>query len=805
MRHPSSALPFLCLLALACGLSAPAAPAQRVVRQISIHSGWVGLGASRQTEVVIRHEGSNYLSNGRRLDAVLVQALLKAIDAAPVPAPSLASLGLTQSWLAKQLIPAQETQRVAISEATASQKDLFVTSFTNPAVMARVVEDLYNYSSFDDNPGVRVEIVFEDGAKLSASSDSYFAFMLPWKVSTSNAETYNADLSHALAALLPPKTANRERLAGQEFVSALSEALMRRIKSEWNLRGVESRAGDALATLRTAYTVEAADINPYHNVDHGKPWRANGPHETNLHVTLRKAGFPSNVSEELILLFDHDQVQGVQEFLASGAKYEDLLFSVPWLNDYIRQHADEQIFLIHVHGTSFGDQALHSFTLDMQARGREDLIPEVQKQQSEVVLLKIGFVYWILFPDHRLMLWRFEGPRGFLKWKQDDFPAGRCGNYFVNNGGCSGRFIDPDGSLTADQPPKDLACVAAYRREHPSDTTLAGALFAVTDHNKGGFIDRTGAVRIPVCFDEVSNFSEGLAAFERDGRWGYLDESGTVAIAPQFPWAQKFSEGLARVQATGTVLGYDSRWGFIDKTGNLVIAPDYEHEYDDEGYDTAFHDGLAKVQVAGKTGYLDKTGKFAIPLRFTYAYPFAEGLAAATESPTGDRGWGYIDTSGKWIIPPQFEWGSSFQEQLAPVNRKRNCSYIDRTGSYVLRPPVSPGENNCSSVWGDFSDGFARWKFGNKFGFIDRAGKIVIKPQFDLTFHFSEGLAAVEIAGQWGYIDKTGKMIIEPMPLLAAKDFHNGLAYVVTKDDHLGYIDKSGNYIWKAPVRHRFN
>ena len=79
------------------------------------------------------------------------------------------------------------------------------------------------------------------------------------------------------------------------------------------------------------------------------------------------------------------------------------------------------------------------------------------------------------------------------------------------------------------------------------------------DHGRGGYIDLTGKVVIPLCFDDVGEFSEGLARFERDGRWGYLDLVGNIAIQPQFPWAEDFHEGLAHVQATGEALGYDGR------------------------------------------------------------------------------------------------------------------------------------------------------------------------------------------------------------------------------------------------------
>ena len=46
-----------------------------------------------------------------------------------------------------------------------------------------------------------------------------------------------------------------------------------------------------------------------------------------------------------------------------------------------------------------------------------------------------------------------------------------------------------------------------------------------------------------------------------------------------------------------------------------------------------------------------------------------------------------------------------------------------------------------------------------KDGFIDKTGKYVINPQFDIAFDFSEGLAGIWIGGKRGYIDKTGKIV----------------------------------------------
>jgi len=119
---------------------------------------------------------------------------------------------------------------------------------------------------------------------------------------------------------------------------------------------------------------------------------------------------------------------------------------------------------------------------------------------------------------------------------------------------------------------------------------------------------------------------------------------------------------------------------------------------------------------------------------------------------------------------------------------------------------------------------------GGKFGYMDKSGNMIIKPQFVPPFvvgprslepyetayggRFSEGLAADIAAGEgeppgnWGYIDKTGKMVIElkDKHLYPAGPFTEGLAPVVevgpdgfvpiiANGVRVGYIDKSGQVV----------
>src|SRR3954462_2626566 len=48
-----------------------------------------------------------------------------------------------------------------------------------------------------------------------------------------------------------------------------------------------------------------------------------------------------------------------------------------------------------------------------------------------------------------------------------------------------------------------------------------------------------------------------------------------------------------------------------------------------------------------------------------------------------------------------------------------------------------------------------------KWGYINRTGEVVIKPQYDDAWDFSEGLAYVREGARRGLIDKTGRMVVE--------------------------------------------
>ena len=77
--------------------------------------------------------------------------------------------------------------------------------------------------------------------------------------------------------------------------------------------------------------------------------------------------------------------------------------------------------------------------------------------------------------------------------------------------------------------------------------------------------------------------------------------------------------------------------------------------------------------------------------------------------------------------------------------------------------------------------------------YIDKTGKIVIEPKFDIAWSFSEGLAHVRIDGKYYYIDKTGKIVVELQKLDVVGPFEEGLTLLIGRKR--GFIDKAGRMV----------
>lgn len=262
-----------------------------------------------------------------------------------------------------------------------------------------------------------------------------------------------------------------------------------------------------------------------------------------------------------------------------------------------------------------------------------------------------------------------------------------------------------------------------------------------------------------------TEFSEGLAPVQKNGKYGYIDSNGKVVIPLQYDWCDKFSDGLAPVEK-------DGRYGYIDRTGKMVL-------FLQDDYAFPFSEGLARVEKDGKWGYIDRTGKVTIPWQYDVVNDFSEGLAAVGKEVGNDWKYGYIDRTGKVVVPLQYERTYSFCEGFAVVEKDGKWNYIDHIGNAVTLPEDFY-YNDLEIVEKD-----------GKWGYTDRTGKVVIPIQYDEAYSFSEGLASVVKDGKSGLIDTTGQFVITSPFWLGYVEFSDGVAAVTDENNHIVIFKKT--------------
>jgi len=200
---------------------------------------------------------------------------------------------------------------------------------------------------------------------------------------------------------------------------------------------------------------------------------------------------------------------------------------------------------------------------------------------------------------------------------------------------------------------------------------------------------------------------------------------------------------------------------------------------------------LIPVKSGKDFQYIDQEGKIVINPQFSEATVFRNGLALIKNSGENPM-WGFISEDGKVSIMANFKQATIFSEDLAWVVSENGApTAIDIKGQVKITM------QNAEFVR-IFKDGLAAFSqidsSGQKWGFIDKEGKVKINLQFLAVGNFSNGKCAVQNPeGKWGYIDKEGKILIN-YQFEGAKEFVNGKAVVVS-GGKAGLIDEGGKYL----------
>lgn len=286
-----------------------------------------------------------------------------------------------------------------------------------------------------------------------------------------------------------------------------------------------------------------------------------------------------------------------------------------------------------------------------------------------------------------------------------------------------------------------------------SDSTISElvsfteGIFVVERNRKYGTIDRRGAWIVKPLYDYIWPYSEGLAAaaIERDSLYVYLDKRGKVRLKGNVPLFSPFKNGLAHVYANGV-------FGAIDKKGNIIIPYQFNAigTFKDgwalvergntfnyvnvrgqmllESFvvnATEFSEGRAAIANAEeKWAIIDTKGKVLSGFDYDFIEPIREGMARVYIA----GGSGFINASGKLVIPATYDTekpsndyqagdasGIQFNEGMAVVSRYGKYGYIDKKGKEVIKLKYEEAQ--------PFKKGYALVKWNGKYGYINKSGK----------------------------------------------------------------------------------
>ncbi len=381
----------------AASLSAQAIDATRIV----IKASWGGLGTPANQMLVITGVNGRYSVAGRKVDPVAVQTLLSAVEAPAIKEPTLAECGIDQKWLEANYKQALEDYtHKKLKDLSPKQVELFRTHFIDANYsQARFAESFKGWHT-DDFPKMTVTVT-ANGEEFGVMSESQNLFMLPWF-----GLGYSCQISRAVAALLPKKFPNRERLTpGHRFVWELTSQIMQDIRHDWDLLETDYRVGPAVAPIFAKYGPVKSAISNLSSIDldGGQAWNAE----------LKSCQLPPNLILGVSLTYNNKELFGADQFLRTAPTYSDLVLSVPWFSKFLSAHPETIAELRYVNGRSLSRKAEEILTKELREHGKVKLADRVSQAATESAFLEInsGSGCWtrvVVLPNKDVLVWQFD-------------------------------------------------------------------------------------------------------------------------------------------------------------------------------------------------------------------------------------------------------------------------------------------------------------------------------------------------------------------------------------------------------------
>ena len=245
-------------------------------------------------------------------------------------------------------------------------------------------------------------------------------------------------------------------------------------------------------------------------------------------------------------------------------------------------------------------------------------------------------------------------------------------------------------------------------------------------------------------------YHDGLVAIKEKDKWGYLNTKGEWAIKPTYSEVGNFINGFAN--ATIGPFSF-----IIDKNGNKIDVKSKSPVRILDEFSQSDPIAVFKIQDSKLEGLTTTDGTVIVEPIFKSTGKFVKGIAWF-KNPGDFLTVGFINTKAEVIIKPIYKAAQNFEETGSIARVKLDTEewiFINSNGEKV-------NFNYPTTEIQDFSEGLAGVKIGEKLGFINLKGELVIKPEFDGIREFHNGYAAVKRGELWGLINTKGEVVTQP-------------------------------------------
>ncbi len=445
----------------------------------------------------------------------------------------------------------------------------------------------------------------------------------------------------------------------------------------------------------------------------------------------------------------------------------------------------------------------------------------IDTKGSYVVPLKYGYVGY--FSDGAAPVLEWPSP-GFTKgWKLFDvFSYGRIA------GMGKWGLIDKNGKVLIKPQFESIMPITGNEK-----------LFFISTEAKGdykfGIVNSAGKTILKPVLDGITSFGEGwnLSAVKKNGKWGIIDRTGK--IVSEFLWSTepKPIETPRKLWIVSETINDSTFYGILDDNLKVVSETKWKSIED-------FYDGMAIVSNEDGVGYITDEGKEIVNNQWYEVNRFYNGIAwvlgyrdepGSTEDELYEEKtmncWRPIDKNGNYLSLTGWMRVTDFTNGYAAVSKKDGKSTIIDTNLNKICD-LNYNVVNCPS--GNY---FIFSKY-NKFGLVDKAGKVINKAEwseYSVREDLSDDVTAYVTKSSWGgsqtgFLGKSGKLIgstfwdgddsnsIERKDLLlpvmlknkwGLLDIKNETVAVTPQFEEIRFMfNKNGKSIWEAKKNGKF-